>query len=282
LGNSPENDKHHAKEGQMKRTAVVVVLTVLMTLTFSAFCTAGPVLDRILARGELIVGTTGTQPPLTFKNKAGEIDGLDADLAKSMAAAMGLELRFSIIPFSELLPALKAGKVDVVISGMSMTPERNLRFAFVGPYYISGKGVLTKEKNVAALAKADGLNNSSFKVVTLKNSTSQALVEEAAPKARLIPVESYDKAVEMVVDGRADVLIADLPFCALKGYQYKDKGLIAGEAPLTYEPLAIAFTEDPLLENWLNNFLMLLQGSGQLDFFQEKWFDDGSWIADLP
>ena len=128
-----------------------------MTLTFAlAFslvtaAAAGTSLDRILQKGELVVGITGTQPPLNATTKDGKIIGFDADIAAAIAMNMGVKVKFSKMQFSELLPALEAGKVDMVLSGMTMTLSRNLKVAFVGPYYISGKGILTKAKTIGAL-----------------------------------------------------------------------------------------------------------------------------------
>ena len=184
--------------------------------------------------------------------------------------------------FSDLLPALEAGKVDMVLSGMTMTLARNLKVAFVGPYYISGKGILTKGKTIGALQKAEGLNKPEFKIAALKGSTSQKFAEKTAPKAALITTKSYDEAVEMLFQDKIDALIADYPFCAFTAFRYEDKGLIAGQSKLTFEPLGIAVSEDVLLINWLQNFMMALEGSGQMKLMNERWFQDGSWIKELP
>src|SRR5262245_55015352 len=107
----------------------------MMLLTLAAGCapasTAGPaptsVLGRIRTKGELVVGTAASMPPLNMTTKTGEIIGLEIDLARAMADAMRVKLRLAPMPFSDLLPALEAGQVDMILSGMSMTPERNMR-----------------------------------------------------------------------------------------------------------------------------------------------------------
>jgi polar amino acid transport system substrate-binding protein len=104
---------------------------------------ASPVLDRIQQRGELIVGTMGNMPPLNMTSKDGEIFGLEPDLARMLADAMDVKVKFVTKPFNELLPALQTGEVDMVLSGMTITPERNRKVAFIGPYFISGKAFLT-------------------------------------------------------------------------------------------------------------------------------------------
>jgi len=266
----------------MKKTVVLMILAFLMALSFAASAPAATSLDGILKKGELIVGTTGTQPPLNATTKAGEVIGFDADIAKLIASNMGVKIKFSKMPFSALLPALEAGKVDMVISSMTMTLERNLKVAFVGPYYVSGKGVLTKGDAIAALQQGDGLNQSGFKVAALKDSTSQKFVEATAPKAELVKVKSYDDALEMLMQDKITALVADYPFCAFAAFRYRDKGLVAGKSRLTFEPLGIAVQPDTLLINWLRNFIIMLDGSGQLKSLGQRWFESGDWIKELP
>ena len=77
-------------------------------------------------------------------------------------------------------------------------------------------------------------------------------------------------------------MIADYPFCAFTAFRFSEKGLAAGQNKLTYEPLGIAVPEDALLINWLQNFMMMPAGSGQLKSFNTRWFQDGPWIKTLP
>ena len=242
-----------------------------------------PVLHRILQRGQLVVGTSGEQPPLTAKNKGGKIIGLDADLARYLANAMEVELKFEVMPFPELLPALEGGKVDMVLSGMTMTPKRNLKVAFVGPYYISGKGILTKIQKVASMKAASEMNKPDFTLAALKGSTSQLFAEKVIPRAKLVTPNSMDDAVELVIQGKVDALVADYPVCAVSAFRHRGKGLAAGEVRFTVEPLGIALpANDPLLVNWVGNFLQTLEGTGALAKLYERWFKDGSWIEELP
>lgn len=265
----------------MRKIIFTATLVSLLVLAFVASAPAGSVLDRILQRGELIVGTTGTQPPLNATTKDGKIIGLDADIAKGIAMSMGVKIQFATMPFAELLPALHADKVDMILSSMTMTPERNLKVAFIGPYYISGKGMLTKTQTIATLQAAESLNDPQFKVATLKASTSQAFVETVAPRAKLVTTKSYDEALGLLSEDKIDAMIADYPFCAFTAFRYREKGLVAGQSRLTFEPLGIAVKEDTLLINWLNNYMKMLDGSGQLRKLNDRWFKESSWIKDL-
>ena len=248
----------------------------------SSSTSASPVLDRIQKRGELIVGTMGNMPPLNMTAKDGEIFGLEPDLARMMAGAMDVKVKFVTKPFSELLPALQAGEVDMVLSGMTITPKRNMKVAFVGPYFISGKAFLTKVKTIALAKEADDVNRPNTKLVALKGSTSQAFAEAALDKTTLFTTGTYDEAVDMVLQDKVQAMIADYPICVVSVFRYPEAGLLSVVTPLTYEPIGIAIpANDPLLMNWATNTLNSIEASGNLDELRLKWFARGSWLDKL-
>jgi polar amino acid transport system substrate-binding protein len=176
----------------MKKMRLVIILLLVLAVLSACAHTPGkvakepasPVIDRILQKGELVVGTAGSMPPLNMTTRDGEIIGLEADLARVIADAMGVKLRFEPMFFSELLPALEAGKIDIIMSGMTMTPQRNLKVAFVGPYFTSGKGLLTKIKTIASMKNAAEINSSDTTLAALEGSTSQKFVETLLPKSK--------------------------------------------------------------------------------------------------
>ena len=180
----------------MKRFRFVACLVLIAVFTLSCAHLGGvgqkgPVVSRIMEKGELVVGTAGSMPPLNMTTKDGEVIGLEIDLANILAGAMKVNLKIETMPFAELLPALESGKVDIILSGMTMTPDRNLKVAFSGPYYESGKACLTKKQNLAS-AKTPVLNSPNVTIAALEGSTSQYFVEEVLPQAKLVPTKDYD------------------------------------------------------------------------------------------
>ncbi len=136
--------------------------------------------DRIIASGELRVGTSANQPPLNMKDRDGQIFGLEIDLAHILAKSMGVKLRLVEKPFGQLIGALEAGEVDLVLSGMTILAKRNAKVAFVGPYFISGKSFLTKYKTLAEASSVDAIEDKDVVLTALEGSTSQALIEASA------------------------------------------------------------------------------------------------------
>jgi polar amino acid transport system substrate-binding protein len=246
---------------------------------------AGPParLQGILTSGELRVGVSGNQPPLNMTSRSGSIIGLEIELVRALASSMGLDATLVQKPFAELLPALERGDVDLVISGMTITPERNARVAFAGPYLISGKSVLSKSKRISSVETPGELDDPSRTYAALEGSTSEAFVKDILPRANLVPTRDYDRAVALVLGDEVDALVADYPICALSILRHPEAGLSMLTTPFTLEPLGIALpAEDALFVNLVENYLRTLEGTGLLTQLKAKWFSDGSWVAELP
>ncbi len=266
------------------------VLALLFVLTWLAGCalfgtstaSTSPVLDRILERGELVVGTAASMPPLNMTTRDGAIIGLEPDLARYLASTMGVRLRLEQMRFSDLLPALEDGKVDMVISGMTITPRRNLKVAFAGPYFVSGKCMLTKQQAIASLEGTKDMAAANFRLAVLEGSTSQEFAERRIPSARLVLAPDYDTGIGKVLSGQVDAMLADYPICLVTHVRHPNEGLVSVITRLTYEPLGIALpADDPLLLNFIDNLLQGLALSGELQALQARWFEDGSWLLQL-
>lgn len=134
-----------------RRFGIQLVSTACLALCSSSGDAApeSPVLARIVETGKIRVGMSGDQAPLNVRSKSGQLIGLEVDLANLVADALDVEVEFVTKPFPELLPALNAGDVDIVMSGMAITAKRSLDAVFVGPYMLSGKSILTKSPELA-------------------------------------------------------------------------------------------------------------------------------------
>ena len=267
----------------MKTRILSGLLLLAITFVPATHAWAGDVLNRINETQTLRVGMTGSQPPFNFQSKSGELMGMDVDLAGLLAGSMGVELDIVQLPFSELIGALEAGKVDLVLSGMTATLKRNLRVAFVGPYYISGKSMLTKSTTIAAIQQAEEINLKAISIATLSGSTGEAWVKRNVPNARLVSVTNYDDGIKLLLDDDVDAFLADAPIIMLTAMRYPQEGLAALTKPLTIEPIGMAVApDDPLMMNLVENYLSAMDATGVLDALLEKWFQSGGWLVHLP
>jgi len=269
----------------MKRSVLLFVAVLLTAGLVSGTAQAAdaPVLERIVESGELKVGLSGDQPPYNAKGRDGQLMGLEIDLANLLAGALRVEARFVTRPFPQLLEALEAGEVDVVMSGMAITAPRSLKASFAGPYMLSGKSILTNSKALAAAKEADQINRADLKLAALANSTSEAFIKKAAPEATFVPVSDYATAVNKVLADEVDALVADMPICVITAMRHPGKGLATLTQPLTIEPVGIATPAgDPQLHNVVDNYLDAFEATGVLEAIRAKWLEDDAWLAALP
>jgi polar amino acid transport system substrate-binding protein len=267
----------------MKKIVAVFFALLLVVGTAGAQDSGSTTLKRIADTKILRVGMTGTQPPFNAMNRDGKLMGLDVDLAQLLALAMGVELEIVETPFSDLLTSLEKGRVDIVISGMTATLQRNVRVPFVGPYHVSGKSILTKSSTLAAIASSEELNSQNVRVAALRGSTSEEFVKVVLDDQALTSTADHAEAVRLLLDGKVDAVVADMPVCVLSILRNPDAGLVTLAAPLTIEPIGIAVAPgDPLLVNLVENYLQAMQATGILETLEIAWFENGDWLAELP
>jgi polar amino acid transport system substrate-binding protein len=263
---------------KIKKLLLVIVITIAVAVPGITQNT----LSNIIKNGEIRIGMTGNQPPYSMKAKNGKLMGYEVDLAKILAESMDVKLTMVELPFSELMPALQNGKVDAVMSGMTITPERNLKALFAGPYTLSGKSILTKSKVLAEITEAEEANEKKYTITCLKGSTSEKFVHTFMPETEIIPVENYDMGVDMVLNDQADALVADFPICLVTLLRYQDKGLVTLDEPLTIEPIGMALPPgDSQFLNLVEKYLVALELSGALELLDQKWFEDGQWLLNM-
>lgn len=270
-------------------TKILHKFALLATLALSLACFAdvasadSPVLDRIIDKGELRIGMSGNQPPFNAKSRTGQMIGFDVDLAGALAGAMGVKLNIVNKPFADLIQAMNDGKVDMVISGVSITPERARQVSFVGPYMLSGPSILTRDSVLAKVQNAQEFNKSHLEMAVLGNSTSEAFVKRHMPEAKIIVVKDYDEGVEKVMKGSVDALVADMNICKLSAMRYPDAGLMTLNRPMAIEPIGIAVpANDEQFKSLVENYISTFERAGLVNQIRKKWLEDGSWVAALP
>lgn len=239
-----------------------------------------PVLSRIQKSGKLVLGTSGSMPLMSEKTMTGEVIGYDIDLAKALAESMGVELVTKVIAFDQLIPALESGKVDIVLSNMTMTVDRNMRVAFAGPYFISGKCLITKEQDMAKADNPEDLKDSDPTMAVVKGTTSENFVKELLPQLKRLPVADADEGTDMVASGKAKAMLTDFPICLSVMKRYPDSGFQSVVSLLTYEPIGIALpANDPLFANLAENFLVRAESVGVMTALTLKWFGNAKLTA---
>ncbi len=253
----------------MKRIMKLMFVALIAVTTLNA----GTALESIVKKGKLVLGTSGNMTPMTRSIDNGkDAVGFDIDLAKAMAQSMGVELEIKVIAFDKLIPALKSGKVDVIISNMTITPKRNTQVAFVGPYLTSGKCLITKKADIAS-AKKEELNKASNKMVVLKGTTDEDFVRVVMPKVEAVTVTTQEEAIALVRNSKVSAMLSEYPICKAIIANNPDDNFISIGSNLTYEPIGVAIApQNTHLINYTQNFFMRADKLGLFKVLGEKWF----------
>ena len=262
---------------------LVFCTALLSAVLLPATALAGDTLDRIVDFKTLKIGMSGDQPPFSMVNRNGKLMGFDVDLAMALAVALKVKPEIRKMPFGDLMEALENDEVDMVISGLAITPERAQAASFIGPYMMSGKSILTKDSVLARVSEGQEFNRSDIRLAALENSTSATFVNTVAPEATLVTVKTYEEAIAMLGEGKVDGLVADMPVCMLAVMRNPDAGFVTTEKPLTVEPVGIAVkASDPQFHNLVDNYLEAYGKLGILAKLRAKWFESSDWVAALP
>jgi len=267
---------------KLKSASYVIAGLLVLSLSGLSYA-ANPVLGRVVESGVLRVGMSGEQPPFNFRTRSKSVIGFDVDLAEELARAMNVKLDIVEIPFGDLLAALLDGRVDMVMSGMSITPKRSRQVSFVGPYTLSGKSLLTTARVKDAAIEVSEFNDSNVRVVALKNSTSETFVRHNLPEASLHTIANYNEGIQQLLTGEIDAMVADIPILKLSMLRNPTAGLGIIEPPLAVEPIGIAIpNNDAQFANLVRNYLSALDKTGLTKQLRQKWFENDSWLAALP
>jgi polar amino acid transport system substrate-binding protein len=239
-------------------------------------------LEQILKKGELRVGFEAGYMPFEMTDKNGNFVGFDIDTAKEMAQALGVKFVPVNTAWDGIIPSLITEKFDIIMSGMTVTQERNLKVNFADPNVVVGQTILINKKHKGAIKTYKDLNNPKYTVTSKLGTTGEQAVKRLLSKAAYKSFETEPEAALEVVNGKADAFVYDLPYCVVFMAQQGSDKLVFLDTPFTYEPLAWAVRKgDPDFLNWLNNFLRQIKNDGRYDRIYDKWIKNTDWIKDV-
>lgn len=239
-------------------------------------------LEAILKKGEIRVGFEAGYMPFEMTDKKGNFVGFDIDIAKEMAKAMGVKFTPVNTAWDGIIPSLITGKFDIIMSGMTVTQERNLKICFADPYIVIGQTILLNKKHEGKVKSYKDLNDPKYIVTSKLGTTGEQAAKRKIPKCTYKSFETETEAFLEVVNGKADAYVYDQPNCVVLMAQQGEGKVVFLDEPFTYEPLAWAINKgDPDFLNWLNNFLRQLKNDGRYEIFYNKWIKSTAWYQNV-
>jgi len=266
----------------MKRFTLLLSAFLLLLVALPCTVMAADTLSEIQSRGVLRVGMEPGYMPFEMTDQKGEIIGFDVDVAKQIAKAMGVKLELVSTAWDGIIPALMTNKFDMIMSGMTITPQRNLKIAFANPYIVVGQSILVKKQYANEVKSYKDLNNKKFKIGSKLGTTGEQATKRMIGNASYISFETEQEGVMDLVNGKIDAFVYDLPYMAIANAQKSEGKLIFLDKPFTYEPLGWAVRQgNPDFLNWLDNFLSQMKNDGSYDKIYQKWFLSDTWVKQL-
>jgi polar amino acid transport system substrate-binding protein len=220
----------------------------------------------------LRVGMDLSYPPFETIGSDGRPAGISVEIAEALGRHLGRPVRVENMPFTGLIPALKSGKIDLIISSMTATPERAKAVAFSDPYLTTGLAALVPaSSSTAGLADLDHAGKT---IVVRQGTTGEVFARANVQNARILTLEKENSCVLEVVQGKADAFIYDQMsvFQNARRHGGKVRALLA---PLQRESWAIALRpEDAALLGQVNAFLAGYREEGGFDRLAEQYLAD--------
>ncbi|MDA0355442.1 MAG: transporter substrate-binding domain-containing protein [Proteobacteria bacterium] len=266
----------------IKSMVCAAVLVAVGFLTTTAPVLAQSALIDIEKRGVLRVGMS-TFVPWAMRSKEGDLIGFEIDVATKLAQDMGVEVEFVPTAWSGIIPALIAKKFDVIVGGMSITPQRNLTVNFTRPYAHSGQQMAANTKLSGSFTSMDDYNDSSVTIACRRGATPCNFAQERFPKASLRQFDDDAQAFQEVVNGNAHAMISSAPKPRFWSEAYPDKVFVANDGKnLSQGDEAFALRKGDIdTLNFFSNWILVNESNGWLEKTHAYWFEDQSGWKDM-
>ncbi len=234
-------------------------------------------LNEIVERGTIRVGMS-TFVPWAMQSNDGELIGFEIDVATRLAEDMGVDVEFVPTQWSGIIPALRTGRFDVIIGGMSVKPDRNLQVNFTIPYDYSGIAIAANAENVPGRTDLEEFNTADTVIAARLGTTAASAAERYLPNAEIRLFEQETQAVQEVLNGSADAIVASAPLPAYLAVDNPDTLYLPLDDTFTKEPIGFALQKgDVDTLNYFNNWIRVVDSEGWLAERKQYWFGTRDW-----
>ncbi|MGC3939728.1 transporter substrate-binding domain-containing protein [Roseobacter sp. EG26] len=234
------------------------------------------VIETIKERGVIKIGLSLFRP-WSMRDLDGELVGFELDVGRELAKDMGVEAEFVPTSWDGIIPALVSGKFDVIISGMSITPQRNLTVSFSDPYAYSGMTILANRAMTEGFSLED-YNNPDVTFAARRGATPVAVIQSMFPQAQLLMFDEDGASTQEVLNGNAHATMASEPTPSEEARRYSDTLYVPFNETFQAGGEAFAFRKgDPDAENYFNNWIGVKTRTGWLKERNDYWFRGDEW-----
>ena len=237
---------------------------LLLSLLISLPVIAQPAsrLDAIMATGTLRVGLTGDYRPFSVKDAAGAYSGLDVDMARNLADALGVKLEIVPTTWSTLLPDLTEGKYDIAMGGISITLARQKAAYFTQPVMRVGKTPIARCVDKDKFTTLAAIDRPGVKVIVNPGGTNERYDRATLKRAEIVLFPDNTRIFEELVAGHADLMITDAVETKLQQKLHPELCAIHPDQPFDFGELGYMLPRDVALKLFVDQWLHISVENG--------------------
>lgn len=216
-----------------------------------------PIVNTILGRDTIYIGTTGDFMPFSYKtDSSNNYLGIDIAMAKDLAKHLGLNLKFIATTWPTLMTDLMEGKFDVGMSGITITSAREKQALFSIPVYSSGKVAITRDENVSLYTSIESINRKEVKVIFNPGGTNESFAKENFPKATLILNDDNITIFQKLIDKQADVMVTDAIETRIQEQIHKELEAVNLNNPFNSFDFGYLIQKDSVFKSVIDKWLL--------------------------
>ncbi|USD62759.1 transporter substrate-binding domain-containing protein [Vibrio sp. SCSIO 43140] len=265
-------------KGKLKHLVKAATTAAIgLAVSFGVAASDTPNLDKINERGTLRVGMS-TFVPWAMRDKQGELVGFEIDVAKRLAEDSGWKVEFVPTAWDGIIPALLSQKFDVIIGGMSITPERSKSVLFTEPYSHSGVQVAASKALAGDFSKIEDFDSRRVKIAARRGAFTVQVARETFPKAKVLQFDDDAQAFQEVLNGNAHAVIASSPKPEHEAIKHSDALFIPFSDRLSKgnEAFAVRLGEEDK-KAFFDKWIQARTEDGWLKERYEYWFSTLDW-----
>jgi cyclohexadienyl dehydratase len=257
-----------ARRGNMVgRWLAVIVVAVLATGAQAQESR----LDAVQKSGALRVCTPGDYKPFALAKADGSYEGLDVDLAHSMARALGVEAKFVKTSWPKLMDDF-IDHCDIAVGGISVTLDRQKRAFFSDAYMVNGKAPITKCENVKKFQTVADIDKPGVTVIENPGGSNERFARANFKQAKIVIFEDNTKIFDEVLKGNADVMISESVETLVQQKLHPGLCAVNPDKPLQYGEMGYLLPRgDVVFKAWVDQWLHLAKASGEYDRSLAAW-----------
>jgi polar amino acid transport system substrate-binding protein len=263
----------------MRESVVIGGLVLAMLCTATA---AARDLQDVLNAGTLRVGVT-LFAPWAARGADGELMGFEVDVARQLAADMGVRAEFLTYDVERLIPALEAGEIDLIAAGLAITPDRALHVNFSAPYAEGGIGLATHLERTADVDDMSDLDQAGVAIAAVEDSVAVRLARRLWPRASVEVFASAEAATAALLAGEVHGYLEDEPVPTFLALEHPDVVDVPLRRPLLVSRTGFAVNKgDPDFLAFLNAWITARDADTWLPTTASYWFESLRWRERLP